>query len=162
MKFTLPFSAISILMLTSCATTMTPQQHNLFAQDYALLRMCSEQGFLNQNLAANGLSLYRNRLNRYKADTNLIDTQVSQYYEQRNSLNSNICNQYAVNLQADLIGEQQRAKSVADFNNALTDFSDSMQKNTEATRKSMDTYNARPKNSSCYSDNLGGVRCYTY
>ena len=162
MKIAVAFVSAALLTLSGCATTMTPEQHNIFAQDYTLLHICSEQGMIDQNLAANGLSLYRDRLNNYKADTNLIDSQVSQYYQQRNSVNSNMCNQYSVKLRSELIQQQKTSESVAAFSNAMAGFSDSMQKSTEATQRSIESYNSRPKNQSCYSDGFGGVRCYTY
>jgi len=162
MKLATAFISTAALMLAGCATTMTPEQHNIFAKDYALLNICSEQGLMDQNLAANGLSLYRDRLDNYKADTNLIDSQISQYYQQRNSVGSNMCNQYSVKLRSELIQQQKTAQSVVDFNKAMTNFSDSMQKSTEATQRSMDSFNSRQKNQSCYSDGFGGVRCYTY
>lgn len=162
MKLITTFGSATVLMLTGCATTMTPEQHTMFARDYTLLHICSEQGLMDQNLAANGLSLYRDKLNNYKVDDASIDSQVSQYYQRRNSVNSNLCNQYSVKLRSELIQQQKTAQSVADFNNAMSGFSDSMQKSTEATRKSMDSFNSRPKNQSCYNDGFGGVNCYTY
>lgn len=162
MKLAIAFVSTTVLMLTGCATTMTPEQHNMFAKDYTLLHICSEKGLMDQNLAANGLSLYREILNRYKTDDNLIDSQVKQYYQQRNTVGSSVCNQYSVTLRSELIQKQKTAQSLAEFNNAMAGFSDSMQKSTEATRRSMDSFNSRPKNQSCYSDGFGGVRCYTY
>lgn len=162
MKTVKAFAFTAILMMTGCATTMTPEQHNLFAKDYALLNICSEQGLMDQNLAANGLSLYRDRLNNYKADNNLINSQVSQYYQQKNSVGSSICNQYSVKLRSELIQQEKAAKSLADFNKATASFSDSMQKSTEATQRSMNSFNSRQKNQSCYSNGFGGVNCYTY
>lgn len=53
-------------------------------------------------------------------------------------------------------------ESVAAFSNAMGGLSDSMQKSNEATQRSMDSFNSRPKNQSCYNDGFGGVRCYTY
>lgn len=160
MRLLLAFA--STLLLTGCVTTMTPEQHNTYAQDYTLLHICSEQGMMDQNLAANGLSLYRDRLNNYKADTNLIDSQITHYYQQKNSVGSNICNQYSVKLQSELIQRQKTAQSVANFNSAMAGFSDSMQKSTEASQRSIDSFNSRQKNQSCYNDGFGGVRCYTY
>ena len=161
-KLAIAFVSTTVLMLTGCATTMTPEQHNTFALDYALLNICSEKGLMDQNLAANGLSFYREILNRYKTDDNLIDSQVNQYYQRRNEVDSNLCNRYSVTLRSELIQQQKTAQSLAEFNNAMAGFSDSMQKSTEATRKSMDSFNSRPKNQSCYNDGFGGVNCYTY
>lgn len=117
---------------------------------------------MSQNLAANGMSLYRQRLNNYKADTNLIDSQVSQYYQQRGSVNSNMCNQYSVKLQSEIIERENTAQSVAQFNNAMAGLSDSMQKSTEGWQRVIESNNSRQKNQSCYNDGFGGVRCYTY
>jgi len=162
MKLAITFVSSAVLLLSGCATTMTPEQHNMFAQDYTLLHICSEKGMMDQSLAANGLYLYRDRLNKYKADTNLIDSQVKQYYQQRNSIDSNLCNRYSVKLRSELIQRQKAAESAAAVNNAIADFNDSIQKSNEGWQRIIESNNSRQKNQSCYSTGFGGVNCYTY
>lgn len=137
MKKLLP-TALLGLLLSGCATTMTPEQQNMFARDYALLNICAEKGLMDPNLAANGLHLYRNKLSNYKADLSLINQQVGQYYQDIGSVSSTHCNRQALQLHSELIQKQKSEQDREAYNKAMADFSETMKKSQERSRRQME------------------------
>ena len=140
MKKILSISLLGFL-LSGCATTMTPEQHNMFARDYALLNICAEQGLIDPNLAANGLYLYQDRLSNYKADLNLINQQIGQYYQHRGSVSSEHCNYYAVQLHSELIQKQKAEQEMQEFNRAMEAFNESMERSQERSLRLIESIN---------------------
>lgn len=132
-------TALLGLLLSGCATTMTPEQQNMFARDYALLNICAEKGLIDQNLAANGLYLYRNKLSNYKADLGLINQQVGQYYQSTGSVSSAHCNRHAVQLHSELIQQQKTEQNWQEYSKAMAIFSESMKHSLEMSQRRLET-----------------------
>ncbi len=107
--------------LTGCRTMMTEQQHEIFAEDHALLAGCVSQGMLDPNLAAQGRYLYGIRRNRiYRVDDDLLDQKLVQFISRNGEyVTPQQCNMYAVKLRSEILSYNEAQESYEELQRTL-------------------------------------------
>lgn len=113
-----------LLPLTACTTMMTPQQHQAFARDLAVLKSCDEAGLISPELVAQAMHLYRSRLQNYKYDENIMNKYFENYEKQihQDLKNSNLCRSYSSYVHSEILDRQQALRNTQEFTQALSNF----------------------------------------
>lgn len=144
MKYTLLLMVLSSLILSGCATMMTPQQHQFFAQDWVKLDLCTKAGLLPANLVAEAKQLYRFRLQNYKFDENIMNSNINHYNQViRRNLNPTTCNTYAVKVHGEILQRQQAQRDAAELSQAFNNMANAY---TNSAYQSAQMYNQATQN----------------
>ncbi|MDO5650923.1 MAG: hypothetical protein Q4G13_02150 [Moraxella sp.] len=109
-KLAIALSLLTIL-ISGCATTMTPEQEEHFAIKHSLTQICLARGQLDPNLAAQARNLQSSSLRGYTFNEANINKHVSEVYKAQHEISPEHCRQFAARLHSDVIEAQIEARN---------------------------------------------------
>ncbi|MFB6348351.1 hypothetical protein ACFBZI_02655 [Moraxella sp. ZJ142] len=177
----LTLATLSLVILAGCASVMTPEQHQQFARDSAMLTLCDDAGLLSPQLASEAVNLYRFRINNYIVDNDVLDKHYNHYMQQFNGkITRADCSSYARQVQGEIFDRQRAVENADAFMQAISGLSNAyatgMQQRAQAYHEAatgialMGTpqiqpiqplYNIGPTRTNCITVGSGMVSCQT-